>query len=135
MIDLLKQRWSGEERFFSGCDYHITYYAAYSCLMYWNNNVETIFKELKINSKSLYISTEPGKHDMDFDNWNKAVQKVLWQLLFLKNYKELLDENGIVDDDYNKVLDKITELSAIKNQTDNWYDINELIEIVFNDLG
>ena len=133
IIDLLKQKWSGDEHFISGCDYRVTYYAAYSCLIYWNNSVDIMFKELKINNNNLKIATEPGKYDMDFDSWNKSVQKVLWQLLFLKNYKELLDENGIVrDEDYNKISDEITELSAIKNQTDKWYDINGLIESVFD---
>ncbi|AIY82454.1 hypothetical protein U729_310 [Clostridium baratii str. Sullivan] len=132
MIKSLQQKWETGKQFFDN-DYDITYYTAYACLKYWNNDVETIFKELKINNKSLYIATESGKYDMNFDEWNKSVQKVLWQLLFLKNYKKLLEESGNnIDKNYNKILNKISELSVIKDETDKWYDCNGLVSKIFD---
>lgn len=132
MIDLLHEKWDENEQFFARCDYYVTYYAAYACLEYWNNDVETIFKELRINNKSLYVATEPGKYDMNHEEWNKSVQKVLWQLLFLKYYKELLEEQkNIGDENYNKIITKSRELSVIRNQCDRWYDNAGLITEVF----
>lgn len=133
MIKLFKQKWDTDKHFFADNDYNITYYTAYACLEYWNNDVKTIFEELKINNKSLYSATESGKYDMNFDEWNKSVQKVLWQLLFLKNYKKLLEGKGInTGENYEKILNKITELSVIKNETDRGYDINGLVSKVFD---
>lgn len=132
MIDLLYQKWDKDEQFFARCDYNVTYYAVYACLEYWNNDVETIFKELRINNKSLYIATEPGKHDMNYEEWNKAIQKVLWQILFLKYYKKVLEKQKMIgDENYNKIIAKITELSAIKKQCDRWYDSDGLVVEVF----
>ncbi|MCW6084241.1 VPA1262 family protein [Clostridium sporogenes] len=132
MIDLLKQKWEQDKQFFATCDYHVTYYAAYACLEYWNNDVETIFKELRINNKSLYIATEPGKYDMNYEEWNKAIQKVLWQILFLKYYKEVLNKQKMIgDENYNKIIEKITEFSAIKKQCERWYDSDGLVAEVF----
>lgn len=132
IIDLFYEKWCKDEQFFAHCDYHVTYYAAYACLEYWNNDVETIFKELKINNKSLNIATESGKYDMNYEEWNKAIQKVLWQILFLKRYKEALEEQKMVcDENYNKIIAKITELSAIKKQCERWYDSAGLLAEVF----
>lgn len=133
MIKLFKQKWENEEYIFVDNDYDITYYTAYACLEYWKNDVEIIFKELKINNKSLYSATEPRKYDINFDEWNKSVKKVLWQLLFLKNCKKLLDEDEIsVGENYDKILNKITELSAIKDEADRWHDITGLVSKVFD---
>ncbi|AWK52160.1 hypothetical protein DIC82_14610 [Clostridium beijerinckii] len=132
MIDLLHEKWDKNEQFFASCDYNVTYYAAYACLEYWNNDVETIFKKLGINNKSLYVATEPGKYDMNYEEWSRSVQKVLWQLLFLKYYKELLEEQKIIEDEnYNKIIKKSTELSVIRNQCDRWHDTAGLITEVF----
>jgi hypothetical protein len=132
IIDLFYEKWCKNEQFYAHCDYHVTYYAAYAFLEYWNNDVETIFKELKINNKSLNIGTEPGKYDMNYEEWNKAIQKVLWQILFLKRYKEALDEKKMVcDENYNKIIEKITELSAIKKECERWYDSAGLLAEVF----
>lgn len=133
MIDVLHQKWEKDEQFFEHCDYHITYYAACACLEYWNNDVQSIFDKLKINSKNLYVATEPGKYDMNFNEWNKSVGKVLWQLLFLKNYKELIEKQEMIgNENYNKILNKITELSVIKKETYRWYDIAGLVRKVFD---
>jgi len=132
MIDLLYQKWDKDEQFFEHCDYHVTFYAAYACLEYWNNDVETIFKELRINNKSFYVATEPGKYDMNYGEWNKAIQKVLWQILFLKYYKELLKKQKMVsDENYNKIIAKIIELCTIKKQCDRWNDSAGLVATVF----
>lgn len=132
LIEILYQKWDKDEQFFEPCDYYVTYYAAYACLEYWNNDVETIFKELRINNKRLHVATEPGKYDMNYKEWNKSVQKVLWQLLFLKYYKELLEEQKMIDDEnYNKIIVKITELRVIRNQCDRWHNTTGLVTKVF----
>ncbi len=133
MITLLKDKWKISKQFNENSDYNVTYNAAYASLIYWDNNVEKIFVELNIDSKSLFCACEPGRYDMHYNEWNNDVQKVLWQLLFLKFYKEILQLHNVQDDDsYNLIIKKIDVLSAIKEQSDKGDDYANLRSSIFD---
>lgn len=133
IIQLLKEKWEHDQRFSKYTDYVVTRIAAYASLSYWNNDIEEVIKALNINCKCLFCACEPGKYDTNYKEWSNAVQKVLWQLLFLKNYKELLEYNNLEkENSYAIVVEKMDELLVIKEQIDKWNDNVDLIPSVFN---
>lgn len=132
-ISILKEKWEKNTHFFCS-DYVVTKVAAYFSSVYWDNDFLRIVKELELSNRALYEAIEPGKRDMHYDVWSNAVGKVLWQLLFLKYYKEVLDYNKLFQhNSYQMVLDKIKELSIIKEQCNKWNDTAGLVSAVFDE--
>ena len=136
LINLMNDKWKNEEITFYKEDFIITSYAAQASFYYWNNNIEDIFRELQINEKNLYKAIEPGIKDIHYSEWNNAVLKVLWQLLYLINYLEILKENQSNNlNDIQKICNKINTLSKIKNQCEDWFDSCGLANAVFSNLN
>ncbi|MDM0720080.1 VPA1262 family protein [Clostridium perfringens] len=135
MMSLFSEKWEKEEILFSMYDdCYITYYAAYAYLEYFNNDIENIYKELKINNKSLYIATEAGKYDMNYTEWENAVIKVLWQMLFLKYCKQILKEKNISSEEsHAKISEKFTELSNINKECTKLKGYDRLVNIIFSE--
>ena len=89
---LLQTKWDKKDAYFYQNDYIITGNAAYAGYVRWGNDIDEIKKQFKINSRDLYQALEPGMKDRHYDLWNKAVQKVLWQILFLRDFQIVLKE-------------------------------------------
>lgn len=136
LINLMKDKWNNEEFTFFKEDFIITSYAAQASFYYWDNNIEDIFRELQINEKNLYKAIEPGIKDIHYDEWNKAVLKVLWQLLYLIYYLDILKEKqGNNLEVVQKIHNKINTLSKIEKQCEDWYDSSGLANTVFDKLN
>ena len=88
---------------------------------------------MNISKKYISIALEPGKKDINYSVWNNAVLMVLWQILFIKDYKMIVDDklnDQITLNGYDELL---FELEKIKSQLNEWHDDCGLSEALFNE--
>lgn len=131
-IHQLEEKWSNNEYTFYKTDFDVTKCAAFMALQLWKDDIESMLVSLKLNEKALYRAICPVEYDINYDLWRKSVQKVLWQLLFLKYYCEFWKkEEDVMDAQYQKLIDFRNALYKIKMQCERWYDFSGLVTEVF----
>lgn len=128
----LEEKWSDNEYDFYEQDYDITKCAAFMALQLWEDDIELMRTKLKLNEKALYRAICPAGYDINYDLWKNSVQKVLWQLLFLKYYCEFWEkEKDVMDIQYQKLLDLRNMLYKVEKQCERWKGLEGLVTEVF----
>lgn len=128
---LIEEKWKKKEMFYSHTDYEVTYWAAFMAYRRFGTDVQELKRGMKLEKKDLYDALRPDLYDIAYKRWNQAVELVMEQLLFLKDYESFWTDEEKNTGNYKLLMEHVHELMRVKSQCDRWYDNANLVENVF----
>ena len=117
--------------FYSYTDYEVTYWAAFMAYRRFGTDVQELKRGMKLGKKDLYDALRPDLYDIAYERWNQAVELVMEQLLFFKDYESFWTDEEKKNGNYKLLTEHVHELMRVKSQCDRWYDNANLVENVF----
>lgn len=135
VLHVIEKKWKKKELFFSHSDYAVTYCAAYMAYSRWGCDMQEVMCRMKLGKKALYDALRPELYDINYRLWNRSVELVMEQLLFLKDYESFWKDEEKNTEDYKLLMEHVQELKRVRSQCSRWNDHANLAEEVFGEDG